>query len=100
MTDEQLSAIRAECEAATMGPFEVQIHDAGFFVVREKGVIKPLWIFTREADAVFAAHARRNVLDLLAEVESLRAALSSWDRRPNNAVHLTPAADVLSVTEA
>lgn len=89
MTDEQLAAIRARCEAATPGPWEpgrqspytlrFPIHQSV-----EARKVNPLgWqraCICREArmgDTAFIAHARQDVPALLAEVERLRGLLSS-----------------------
>ena len=89
MTDEQLAAIRARCEAATPGKWTTG---------RQADLMRPFQVFNVAFDrqlfeaagdhweqwddnCVFIASARRDVLDLLAEVESLRAALSSWTWR-------------------
>ena len=87
MIDEQLAAIRARCEAATPGPWEpgtqspytlrFSIHQSA-----EARKVNPLgWqraCICREArmmDAAFIAHARQDVITLLADVEQLRATL-------------------------
>jgi len=66
-----LEAIKARCEAATPGPWEIK--DRGHFAYmsgpRHVGV-GGRWL---PADAAFISHAREDVPALIAEVERLRA---------------------------
>jgi hypothetical protein len=70
MTDEQLAAIRARCEAATGGPWEVG-HKCEIYTRHYQ--VGPIGDFWEPADARFTAHAREDIPALLAEVERLRA---------------------------
>jgi hypothetical protein len=70
MTDEQLAEIRARCEAATGGPWEVG-HKCEIYTRHYQ--VGPIGDFWEPADARFTAHAREDIPALLAEVERLRA---------------------------
>lgn len=72
MTDEQLAAIRARCEAATGGPWEVG-HKCEIYTRHYQ--VGPIGDFWEPADARFTAHAREDIPALLAEVERLRELL-------------------------
>jgi len=84
MTDEQLAAIRARCEAATPGPWNWGRDD----VPNRPDIyhLTATWITECEnypdvtvavPDLDFIARARQDVPALLAEVERLRGLLSS-----------------------
>ena len=68
MDDKRLEQIKARAEAATPGPWGKKILDLRQF---------------RDFDEDFTYHARQDILDLLAEVERLRAALAIY-ADPNN----------------
>lgn len=94
MTDEQLAAIRARCEAATEGPWTVRQYGSptlgGGEFISGYGVVGPFQRgeqFDSRADAAFIAHARTDIPALLAEVERLRgdAALGSLLREYSDA---------------
>ena len=82
MTNEQLQAIKARCEAATPGPWEPGTLDymrVEVYQAPEAPKVNPLrWqraCICREArdqDADFIAYAREDIPALLAEVERLR----------------------------
>jgi hypothetical protein len=77
MTDEELQAIAARAEAATVGPWKVYVDwknpfDLGFGIDGVSGLICPT-AFKRRADATFCAHARTDIPALLAEIERLQA---------------------------
>ena len=95
MTNEQLAAIKARCEKATPGPWEVRsiepeefdaVSDDTFYIMADKWEVASITTYERviepdwqrdddEADADFIAHAREDIPALLAEVERLRVAL-------------------------
>lgn len=79
MTAEELTAIKARLAAATAGPWYLQPNDLiGGWCVRsvnsppseDPGTVAD---FILEQDAAFIAAARRDVEQLIAEVEYLRA---------------------------
>jgi hypothetical protein len=70
MTD--LAEIRARCEAATGGPWEVG-HKCEIYTRHYQ--VGPIGDFWEPADARFTAHAREDIPALLAEVERLREPL-------------------------
>ena len=82
MTNEQLQAIKARCEAATPGPW-VAGREADFMrpmqsfnvgLTRKAFDESPLNSWDQwEANAIFIEHARTDIPALLAEVERLRA---------------------------
>ena len=89
MTREQLDAIRARVEAATLGPWEAVTpkryaavrSDAERCYVYTQGKIPadthPDTVARQQRDAQFIASAREDVPALLAEVERLRAELDT-----------------------
>lgn len=93
MTDEQLAAIRARCDAATPGPFEVWMHgeNAGWDVIRRAGLIGYvlLCVVSEKSLADFIAHARTDIPALLAEIEHLRAEIATAARYFKAGVALT-----------
>lgn len=98
MTQERLDAIKARCEAATLGPWYVEYEMDGPFA-EPQCIQGPENVTTyhdayndyrvsavvemAEADLEFIAHARQDIPDLLAEVERLRAE----NDRLNSAMH-------------
>lgn len=84
MNDEQLTAIRARCEAATPGPWREneftgsedihQVVPSNPSVLFEHGAICD--IIPSKADTRFIAHAREDVPALLDEVERLNAIIA------------------------
>jgi hypothetical protein len=88
MTNEELTAIRERCDAATPGPWLFEQQDdsvwAGFDGALQvahcqsipgAGMLKDRK--TRRANATFIAHVRVDIPALLAEVERLREALEA-----------------------
>lgn len=83
LTDRDIRAIRARCDAATKAPWESFVegrdHNGGDSFIRTGGLddsSPDLYVAggtTQDQD--FIAHARQDVPRLLAEVERLRAAL-------------------------
>ncbi len=88
MTDEQLAAIRARCEASTPGPWKATKRGKDWWVMQEGGdthmrgrvCLVDDNVPSSELDAHFIAHARRDVLDMLAEVEKAKAQVASYSR--------------------
>lgn len=85
MTDEQFAAIEAREKAATKGPwYPARDYTANIPIVGAPGILEllthsePQIMSTAQcmADVTFAAHARQDIPDLLAEVKRLRGALS------------------------
>lgn len=76
--DDRLKEIKARCEAATPGPWEVGYSSlGGMTVVNVRGSEFPCWkTQIYKDDAEFIAHARQDVPWLVAEVERLRAELA------------------------
>ncbi|WP_433233870.1 hypothetical protein [Actinomadura nitritigenes] len=81
MSDEQLAAIRARVEAATAGPWTVR--DLYVIASGDMHIGDFEWLADTNAEwaefkanAVFAAAARQDVPDLLAEVERLRTSMT------------------------
>lgn len=80
MTDEELQAIRARCEAASPAPWEQEewsgrlrdAHGESLCAADPDGADAGLW---RKEDARFVIHARIDVPTLLAEVDRLQKAL-------------------------
>ncbi len=74
MTDAELAAIKARCEAATPGPWQPWCRDYHFIRPANPYTADPILLLTgpNKADSVFAAHARKDVPALLAEVERLK----------------------------
>ena len=80
MTEEQLAAIKARCEAATPGEWRHSVIRDGRFVMAPcpGGGYASLWeakAVSDPADLDFAAHAREDVPALLAYIEELEADL-------------------------
>lgn len=82
MTDEQLAAIRARCEAATPGPWDAHAN-IGYCGIMADGDKRPLLRADTctFADGAFIAHAREDVPALLDEVARLRAKARELDDR-------------------
>jgi hypothetical protein len=80
LTDEELAALKARCEAATPGPWKPYIegrdHVSGSsFIMTGEGVTRGEDIEltgAAEADYDFIAHARQDIPRLLEEVERFR----------------------------
>ena len=84
MTDEELAAIRARCEAATAGPWEwadsgleLCQADPGTKSIVRMGLDDTLWIYSL-ADAVFITCAREDMPKLLAEIDRLKKLVPPW----------------------
>ena len=66
----KIEEIKARAEAATRGPWE-QARPSGEYVVN--GDNFNVCMTRRSKDAAFIAHARQDILNLIAEVERLTA---------------------------
>lgn len=79
MTDEELTAIRLRCEAATPGPWtsyvEGRDHDSGSDFIMTDGDDIELAGGATAADQDFIAHARQDIPRLLDEIERLQTKL-------------------------
>jgi hypothetical protein len=83
MTEEELKAIKARCEAATPGPWKSYIEGrdstggSDFIMTGEGTTLGDDIELTgaTQADQDFIAHARQDVPKLLAEIERLRGLL-------------------------
>jgi hypothetical protein len=79
MTDEELAAVKARCDAATPGPWQSEYDNCG------NGGFSEWWnvgsgLMNEEADAAFIAHAREDVPALLAEIGRLKSLLASAEK--------------------
>lgn len=71
MDDKRIAEIRARTEAATPGPWEWM--DAYMMCHENPEVKVPFDDRRRQADRLFAAHARQDIPDLLDALEAARA---------------------------
>lgn len=80
MTDDELAAIGARCEAATAGPW---FDDPGIGGIRgpdHEDIVDDVTGMRRAEDRDFTIHARSDVPALLAEVRRLREIVAPFER--------------------
>lgn len=76
MTDERLAEIKARAKMAKLGPWQVDSEENDILAADESLVAELLLNNTNPYfDAMFIAHARQDIPDLIAEIERLRAEL-------------------------
>ena len=79
MTNEELAAIRARCEAATPGTWTAICPRISWRIMAGECYVMESEIVRTPADAAFIAHARQDVPALLAEGARLREIIQAGD---------------------
>ncbi len=78
LTPERLAEIKARCEAATYGPWTENWSRVFASVLNGRMLFSAETSPNAKQDALFTAHARKDVPDLIAEVKRLREDLKLY----------------------